>query len=237
MKLIVGNQKNYLTFEKAQEFVRNFKDVSNKNIVICPSYIYLDMFKKLNIQIGAQNVSKYEENIVTGDISIAQLKSMDINISIVGHSERRQLLNERISDTNKKVKELLSNNMVPILCVGETMEEKNAGKTKDVIFSSLKGAFKDIDKTLIKNVIVAYEPIWSIGTGNIPSSSEIDEIMKNIKEFLSINYSTNNLVLYGGSVNSNNIDILNEINSIDGYLIGGASTKMEEFTKIIDRCN
>mgnify|MGYP002627675042 CR=1 FL=1 len=106
MKLIVGNQKNYLTFEKAQEFVKNFKDVSNKNIVICPSYIYLDMFKKLNIQIGAQNVSKYEENIVTADISIAQLKSMNINISIVGHSERRQLLNETISDTNKKVKEL-----------------------------------------------------------------------------------------------------------------------------------
>lgn len=237
MKLVVGNQKNYLNKEDAQDFVEKFKSISNKNVIICPSYLYLELFKNLNISIGTQNISKFNSEVVTGEISIEQLKSMNINVSIVGHSERRELMNETIEDTNVKIRNLLENNMIPILCIGETLKEKNEGKTKNIIFSELEGAFKNINTALIKNVIIAYEPIWAIGTGNIPDFSEIDKIIKDIKMFLNSNYSTNNIILYGGSVNSNNVEYLNKIDSIDGYLIGGASTKLNEFINIINRCS
>ena len=127
MKLVIGNQKAYLTKEQLTDFVEKIKELNNKNVIICPSSIYFGMFDNVKVLLGAQDVSKFDGDATTGDISFKQLKSMNINFSIVGHSERRQLLKESIEDTNIKVRKLLDNNMIPILCVGETIEEKSSG--------------------------------------------------------------------------------------------------------------
>lgn len=236
MKLVIGNQKSYMDKENIKSFVKELGNIKSDNVIICPSFIYLNEFDDVDVLLGSQNVSNYDNGEITGEVSSKQLKSMGINFSIVGHSERRQKLNESIEDTNIKIKNLLNKDMIPILCVGETKEEKDIQKTKEIIFKELDGAFKDLLMNDIGKVIVAYEPIWSIGTGVIPSNDEINDIVKSIREHIAKEYRTDNVVLYGGSVNLKNIDELNKVDLIDGYLIGGASTKIDEFLQIIDKC-
>lgn len=236
MKLVVGNQKSYLEKEKTLKFAEELNKVTYSNVIICPSYIYFNMFNNENILLGSQNVSSYTSGATTGELSCEQLKSMGVSLSLVGHSERREKLHESIEDTNIKIKRLLENNMVPILCVGETKEEKDNNKTEEIVLDEIKGAFLNVDNELISKIIIAYEPIWSIGTGVIPTIEDINNIAITIKNYLIKNYNTNNILLYGGSVNKNNIDELNTISNIDGYLIGGASTKIDEFIEIIEKC-
>ncbi len=236
MKLVVGNQKSYLNKESVKEFVKGLGNINSDNVVICPSSIYLSEFDSVNILLGNQNVSNYDSGATTGELSSKQLKSMGVKFCIVGHSERRQKLNESIIDTKIKIKNLLDENIIPILCVGETKEEKDLGKTKDIIFQELDGAFEDLLMNSIGKVIIAYEPIWSIGTGLTPTNDEIIDITKSIRGHIVDNYNTDNLILYGGSVSTSNIDELNKIDLVDGYLIGGASTKANEFLQIIDKC-
>ena len=126
--------------------------------------------------------------------------------------------------------------MIPILCIGETKEEKDKGITKDIITKELDGAFKELSLELIEKVIIAYEPIWAIGTGITPTNDEIEDVVKYIRDYLNDSYRVANIILYGGSVNSANIDELNKLSIIDGYLIGGASTKADEFKEIINKC-
>lgn len=235
MKLIVGNQKSYMNSKSIDDFLDGISFTTN-NVVVCPSSIYFNKFNDINVLLGSQTVSNYDSGAMTGELSCEQLKSINVHFSIVGHSERREKTHESIEDTNIKVKNLLDNKMIPILCVGETKEERDNNKTKEVIEKELVGAFKDITSNLLQNVIIAYEPIWAIGTGVIPSNLEIEEIVKYIKDFVKEQYNTSNIVLYGGSVNSKNIDELNKIYIVDGYLIGGASTKKQEFMEIIEKC-
>lgn len=236
MKLVIGNQKNYLSDTQIQEFKRNFQKVADSNFILCPSSIYFHEFKNADVLLGSQNVSLYDSGANTGELSCEQLKSIGVNFSIVGHSERRKQFNETIEDTNVKIKNLLNHKMIPILCIGETKEEKDSGKTKEVLLQELEGAFKNIDNKLIDKIIIAYEPIWSIGTGVVPTNNEIEEISMYIRDFVRDNYGCATILLYGGSVNLKNIDKLNEIDIIDGYLIGGASTKINELSQIIDKC-
>jgi len=236
MKLVVGNQKSYLDKNKMDDFIKGIEKIKGSNVILCPSSIYLNEFNKSDILLGSQNVSKYDSGATTGELSWEQLKSIGVNFSIVGHSERREKLNESIEDTKIKVSKLLENKMVPILCVGETKEERDANQTKAVILNELEGALKDLDNDSIQKVIIAYEPIWSIGTGVIPSNNEIEEISKYIRDFIKDKYNGSNILLYGGSVSVKNIDELNKIDIVDGYLIGGASTKIDEFIQIIEKC-
>lgn len=236
MKLVVGNQKSYLTKDQVIDFIKSLGTIKSENVIVCPSSIYLNDFKELSIHLGNQNVSSYDSGATTGELSSEQLKSMGVNFCIVGHSERRQKLNESIDDTNIKIKKLIEQSIVPILCVGESKEEKDNNKTKEVIFQELDGAFKDLLMNQVEKIIIAYEPIWSIGTGVIPTSEEIDDVIKSIREHINKNYNVDNVILYGGSVNLKNIDELNKIESVDGYLIGGSSTKANEFLQIIDKC-
>lgn len=236
MKLVVGNQKSYLDENELDNFVKDINKINSNNVVICPSSIYFNKFKDSNILLGSQNVSSYPSGAATGELSAKQLKSIGIDLSIVGHSERRKQLNETIEDTNIKIKRLLENRMIPILCVGESKEERDSSKTKEIILEQLKGAFIDLTANSVEKIIIAYEPIWAIGTGIIPTSEEIEDIVKYIRDILKNNYNSTNIVLYGGSVNSKNIDELNMIDIIDGYLIGGASTKIKEFLEIIYKC-
>lgn len=236
MKLIVGNQKSYLNSRDMDEFLLGIGALHSNTVVICPSFIYLDRFKDQNILLGSQTVSNYETGATTGELSAEQLKSIGVDFSIVGHSERRQKLNESINDTRIKIKQLLKNKMIPILCIGETEEEKDKGLTKNVLVEELEGAFKDLSLELVEKVIIAYEPIWAIGTGVTPTNDEINDVVKYLRDYLTTKYKVANIILYGGSVNEKNIDELNKLNIIDGYLIGGASTKVDEFKEIINKC-
>ena len=185
------------------------------------------MYDNSIFPLGAQNVSKYITGPHTGEISSKQLKSYGVKYCIVGHSERRQEQNESNKDTNEKIKMLLNEGITPVLCVGETKEERDNNTYKEVITKEINDAIKDLNEEEQESIIVAYEPIYSIGTGIIPTNSEIAEIFKLIKEIL-----PTNKILYGGSANEKNIDDLKQTKEIDGYLLGGLSlniTNLKEF--------
>ena len=187
----------------------------------------LSMYDNSIFPLGAQNVSKYITGPHTGEISSKQLKSYGVKYCIVGHSERRQEQNESNKDTNEKIKMLLNESITPVLCVGETKEERDNNTYKEVITKEINDAIKDLNEEEQESIIVAYEPIYSIGTGIIPKNNEIEEIFKLIKEIL-----PTNKILYGGSANENNIDELKQTKEIDGYLLGGLSlniTKLKDF--------
>jgi len=236
MKLVVGNQKCYMDNSKIQEFKSGINNLESDNFILCPSSVFFHEFNDTKVVLGGQNISICDGGAATGELSCAQLKSLGIRYCIVGHSERREMFSESIEDTNVKVKKMLEHDIIPILCVGETKEEKEQGKAKDILLNELSGAFNDMDSNLVNKVIIAYEPIWSIGTGLIPSNQDIEDIAIYIKEFVQNKYNTTIKLLYGGSVNLKNIDELNKISLVDGYLIGGASTKIAEIVEIINKC-
>ena len=233
MRLVVGNFKMNLTLEEINEYIDFFKNKKYDNVVFAPSNIYLTKFCDAGLKTSAQDVSFASIGAYTGDTAAVQLKSLGIKYSIVGHSERRKYY---IDDkyVNNKLKELLNNEIIPILCIGETKEEKDKGVTLDILKNELDEAFKDIDTNKLSNIIIAYEPIWSIGTGVIPTNEDIDTTIKFIKKYVNENYQMNNKVLYGGSVSNKNIDELEKIVVIDGYLVGGCSIKKDDFNQLIN---
>ena len=230
MKLLVGNFKMNLLNEEIDEYIENLKKYKKDNVVFCPPFIYLDRFVKNGFIVGAQDVSEYDNGAYTGEISSTQLKALGCDYSIVGHSERRLYFddNHRINDKLKKIER---DSLVPILCVGENKEEYDNKETGNVIKRELKEALENIDPS---NIIIAYEPIWAIGTGLVPTKEEIESIIQLIKEFINSEYNSDTKVLYGGSVSTKNIDELEKITNLDGYLVGGASIKIDEWTKLIN---
>ncbi len=237
MKLVVGNQKTYLNRNEALKFIEETKEGNCANSIICPSYIYLDLFlEKSKYMVGAQNVSEKGNGASTGEISAEQLNSLGVSYSIVGHSERRSDQHETGDMLYNKIVKLLENDIIPIFCVGEHLEEKERNITKDIVGKQIMEVFDKLDTTNMEKIIIAYEPIWSIGTGKIPTNEEIIDVTNYIKDLIQDKYEKRNIVLYGGSVNKDNIDILNTIDVVDGYLIGGASTKPAEFMYIMSKC-
>lgn len=237
MKLVVGNQKTYLNRNDALKFIEETKNGNCANSIVCPSSIYLDLFlEKSKYMIGAQNVSEKGNGASTGEISAEQLNSLGVSYSIVGHSERRADQHETSDMLYNKIVKLLENDIIPIFCVGEHLEEKERNVTKDVVGKQIMEVFDRLDTETMEKIIIAYEPIWSIGTGKIPTNDEIIDVTNYIKDLVQDKYGKRIAVLYGGSVNKNNIETLNEIDVVDGYLIGGASTKPEEFLYIMSKC-
>lgn len=235
-KIIIGNQKMYMTKEEVLNFVNNLKEIDKKDIkvIICPSYPFLEYYQNV-VPVGAQNVSINDNGAYTGEVSASQLKSLNVPYCIIGHSERREYNHETDDEINLKVNKLLENNITPILCIGEKLEERKNKSTETVIKKELDGDLKDLSTEAVEKIIIAYEPIWAIGTGLTPTLEEIDEAMKFIKDYVKNTFNVNKIiVLYGGSVSDKNIDELNTIESIDGYLIGGASSKSNAFTYIIN---
>lgn len=232
--LIVGNQKTYLNKEEVLDFIEKTSSVDCSKVVICPSYIYIDLYKETSRYIvGAQNVSEKGNGATTGEISASQLASLGVDYSIVGHSERRDEQKEISENIYNKIVRLLENDIKPLFCIGEHLEEKKSGSTKDVIGKQILEVFDRLDSNMITNIVIAYEPIWAIGTGLTPTNDEIIETVQYIKDLIKDKYGIEIMVLYGGSVSKKNIDLLNEISIIDGYLIGGASIKPDDFLYII----
>lgn len=228
MKIIACNLKmNLMPYEIPNylEGMKEFKD----DVLLFPPYIYIDSFVKNGFITGSQDISISEMGAYTGDVSILQLKELGITYSIIGHSERRNYyLDNRF--VNKKIKLCINNGIKPILCVGETQEENNRNETFKVCTKEIDDAFIDND---IKDIIIAYEPIWSIGTGVVPSNDFIEDIVSNIKKYVHNKYGIDVKVLYGGSVSDNNIEKLEKIPNVDGYLIGGSSLKVDSMRVIV----
>lgn len=232
--LIVLNNKSNLTKEEYILYLEKIKDiVSRHELVVCPSMPYLSIFNISNIKLGSQDVSEKEGGAYTGETSALQLKSLNISYCLVGHSERRTYFNETPDIIKIKIKNLLSKNIIPILCVGETKEERHQGKTKELLFTQINYILSTLSEEERDKIIIAYEPIWSIGTGIIPTIDDIDDVLSGIREIL-----PKNKLLYGGSINEENVTSLQESKMINGYLLGGLSLKPEKlkiFTEILEK--
>lgn len=244
-KVIAGNWKmNMLpneTINYIEEFSKLVKDTKNEVILCVP---YTNLFYALmtaqdtNVKIGAQNMHYEESGAYTGEVSAQMLKAIGVDYVIIGHSERRQYFNETDETVNKKVKAAFENELNPIVCVGETLEQREAGETEKIITNQTKLALEGLTKDQVKNVIIAYEPIWAIGTGKTATSEDannsIKAIRNEIKNIYGEEVSENVIIQYGGSVKSSNAKELFETSDIDGGLVGGASLKPDEFAKIVN---
>ena len=229
----VANWKLNGNLQFIDQFISNISlpNANSKCVVICPTAIHLDYLSKNKngFYVGAQNVSEHEEGAYTGEISVRSLIETNVDFCIVGHSERRQIFKEKDKDINLKSQRLVANNVIPIICIGETLEQKEKGITNTVLEEQLMNSIPS--SSTFENTIIAYEPVWAIGTGLTPTIDEIDETHRFIR---SHNDKFNKYkILYGGSVKASNAKEITDLANVDGALIGGASLKSEEFTKII----
>ncbi len=231
-KLIVGNIKMNMRFGEISNYLNQFKNVNNKNLVICPSYIYIPYFLNYNFSVGSQNVCSFDVGY-TGEISARQLSSIGVKYVMVGHSERRIKLNESDIDINNKIRASLHAKMKVILCIGETLEEFKLLKKDSVIKRQIRDSLFNVSD--LSNVIIAYEPVWAIGTNKVPSIEDITSTVIYIKQLVKQMYKQDIKVIYGGSINEKNIVNLNKIDILDGFLIGGASINPNQFLEIIEK--
>lgn len=226
MIVALNNKSNY-TLEEYQEYLKKIEDIEFRGtLILCPTY--LNLTQKTKVLLGSQNVSPFEDGAHTGEISAHQLSALGVKYSIVGHSERRD--KETEDEIYNKIKLLFRNNMTPILCVGEKQKDREHGSTKATIGNQLMPIVNYLTENERSNVIIAYEPVWSIGTGIVPTNDQIREVISFIKSKL-----PNNKVLYGGSANENNVDTLKEIKEIDGFLVGGLSLEPEKLQTFLDK--
>jgi len=246
-KFIIANHKCYLTNLKTYELLEKIKQKINfddRKIIICTCNSALEnaqeILEETNINLGAQNISQNEKANNTGENSINNLIEMDIKYCIVGHSERREKYFENDKMINDKIKLLFEKNIIPILCVGENEKEYLENMTENILRQQLRENLKDVEEKNLKKIIIAYEPIFAIGTGKtveVKSVIENIKIIRNIiKELYNEEVSQDVTIVYGGSVNGTNAkEFLNEY-EIDGVLVGGASTT-DEFVSIVNSIN
>ena len=237
MKYLILNHKMNLEYKNIKKYIVDLTniDINGNKLVVCPSDIYLTNFIDNGFIVGSQNSSSNKDGAYTGEVSALQLKSLGVKYSLVGHSERKKNFNENDQDINKKIRLLLLNKIKPILCVGETMIEKSTNTTKEVISQQLKESLSKINSKDISNIIIAYEPVWAVGSGKIPSSNEIEEIILYIKDLIYKNFKVKVRVLYGGSVNNSNIERINRIKGLDGYLLGSISLDLNKLQELITK--
>ena len=224
--------------ELMEGLIPKVKD-SKDEIIVCVPYI--DLFYTLleaqqtNIHVGAQNVFYEDKGAYTGEVSAAMLKSINTEYVIIGHSERRRYFNETDEIVNKKARKALENGLKPIICVGETLEEKEQGKAIEVITNQVAKALKDLTIKDLSNTIIAYEPIWAIGTGKTATKEDAESSIKSIREKIKSIFNTDDVsILYGGSVKPENAKKLFSMPNIDGALVGGASLKADSFAGIVN---
>jgi triosephosphate isomerase len=245
--IVAGNWKMYKTSAEANQFtesiIANLQGINLKMIkpVICTPYVFLEQCNVIaggsSLQIAAQDVSKYEVGAYTGEVSAPMLKSIGVKYCIIGHSERRQYHNESDNDIREKLLRLVEQNIIPIVCIGERAEEREAGLTADIIKTQLSGIFRDIEIKDPGNYIIAYEPVWAIGTGKTATPAMAQEVHKLIRKWIEDHYSNTIAagisILYGGSVKPDNFYALLKEEDIDGGLIGGASLNVDDYWHLL----
>lgn len=245
-KLIAGNWKMNNNNEEASKLVTELiditKNIKDRDIMIAPSFTCLSDVKKnlkgSNIKLGAQNMYFESNGAFTGQISADMLLSVGCEYVILGHSECRHIFGENDELINKKVKRALEKKLIPVLCIGEKLEEREKGITEEVVRNQTTKALTGISETDASRVVIAYEPVWAIGTGKTATPEDADAVHKTVRETLKKLYSDklaeNMIILYGGSVNEKNADDLLNMPNIDGALVGGAALVAEKFIRIIN---
>ncbi len=246
-KVIAGNWKMNKDIHETVTLVNEIKErlngLSNNkvDVIICPPFTSLviasGLIKGSALKLGAQNMYYKDEGAYTGEISARMLKSIGCEYVILGHSERRQYFSETNELINLKVKQALLYNIIPIICVGETLEERESGVTKDIVATQIKGVLSGLTKAQIDKIIIAYEPVWAIGTGKNATPEQANEVHQFIRKLVAQLYSWDVAerltIQYGGSVNPQNAYDLLSQSDIDGALVGGACLKAESFINIV----
>ena len=232
-----GDLKSVNTLDKVIKFSKSNKNNKFK-LIYCPPYTLLSSFssklKKTNIEVGAQNCHEHETyGPFTGSVNSKMLRDVGANFIIIGHSENRDQGETNLL-INKKIKDALKNKLKIIFCIGETLSERRSKKTHKILLNQITQGLKDVKN--LSNVFIAYEPIWSIGTGIIPKTDKLLKDINYIKSFIKIKFKQKFVkILYGGSVNTRNIKDLKEISSLDGFLVGGASQNPQNFIDIVKK--
>ena len=225
--IIALNHKSNFTKEEFLSYLTSYKALNsyNHDLLLFPSTCYLPLIT--NTIFGSQDVSCYQEGSYTGEISAKAIKSLGATYTLINHSERLTKLNETLDISKKKLAQALSNNLIPIICIGGTKEEHDAGTYVEKIKKDLDYLLEDIDKS--KEFIIAYEPIFSIGTGLIPANEDIEKVTTMLKD------TYHKQVLYGGSANEENIETLKQLKNIDGFLLGGISLKLPSLQELLNK--
>lgn len=250
--IVAGNWKMNLDYQQGvslfSEIVNMVKDevMGEQEVIVCSPAVHLSSIGKLasgvvNVAVGAQNIHQEESGAYTGEISAVQVASVGAEYVILGHSERRAYFGETDELLSKKVDTALKHNLQPIFCIGETKEERESGKYVEVITSQLEKGLYHLDVTSFGNIVLAYEPVWAIGTGLTASPEQAQEVHAAIRKAISGKYgqevADNTTILYGGSCNPSNAESLFSQKDIDGGLIGGASLKSRDFLEIVKAFN
>lgn len=245
-RIIAGNWKMHKTVDEARSFVEAVKGqvASSEQVeaVICPPTLYLSELVQMTegsaIGIGAQTMHEEKEGAFTGEISPSMLQSVGVQYVIIGHSERREYYNETDESVNRKVHAALTDKITPIVCVGETLEERENGTTVDKVSNQVKQAFNEVAAKDAVNAVIAYEPIWAIGTGKTATSDDANEVCGAIRATVGKLYgeavAETIRIQYGGSVKADNIEELLSKEHIDGALVGGASLQPESFLALVE---
>ncbi len=243
--IVAGNWKMNKTIDEALSFVDEVKnrilDKDGANVIFCPPFTSLFSIARLLdnslFYLGAQNVHHETEGAYTGEISVQMLNSVNVDYAILGHSERRIFFGETNEFIRKKINAVLKGGLIPIVCIGESLDERNAGQTKEVLKKQIEDCFNNLKSINEYSLILAYEPIWAIGTGNSANEIQITEAHGYIRRIIHTMFGENDQnipILYGGSVNVDNALSLINIDGVDGFLVGGASLNLESFCRIIE---
>ncbi|MFA6457276.1 MAG: triose-phosphate isomerase [Bacteroidota bacterium] len=244
-KVIAGNWKMNNDISQTTELINGLKAVLSSStkaiVIVCPPFTSLGVAQQLlansDIKLGAQDVSLYDSGAYTGEVSVAMLKSVGCSYVIVGHSERRQYHHETNEIINQKAKKVLAGGLIPIICIGETLEEREKNITNQVLTTQVKGVLAGLPASDVEKSIVAYEPVWAIGTGKTASKEQAEEAHQVIRNVIAQLYSASTadkvVIQYGGSVKADNAKELLSQPDIDGALVGGACLKADSFSAII----
>ena len=242
---IAGNWKMHKTAAEARAFAEEFKALykdTDVKTAICAPFVHLALLKEAfagtDIKVGAQNAHFEDQGAFTGEVSVKMLEDIGVDYCIIGHSERRQYFAETDETVNKKLKKLFEGPIVPILCVGEVLEERDAGREKEVVGGQIRADLAGLSADDVRKLVVAYEPVWAIGTGRTATPEQANEMCGYIREVVSELYdddvACDLTIQYGGSMKPANATELMAMEEIDGGLIGGSSLKADEFMQIID---
>lgn len=243
--IIAGNWKMHKTVDEAVNFVEEIKPLvkdAKCEVVVCPTFVCLDAVVKAakgsNIKVGAQNMYFEEKGAFTGEVAPNMLEAIGVDYVIIGHSERRQYFNETDETVNKKLKAAFAHNIIPILCVGESLYEREANITEEVIGRQIKLDLAGLNKEQVEKMVIAYEPIWAIGTGKTATSDQANDTISNIRKVVTNLYGTETSdkvrIQYGGSVKPSTISEQMSKSDIDGALVGGASLVAADFAAIVN---
>ena len=242
--IIAGNWKMYKTPSEAVSLIEELKPLvkdAQAEVVVCPPFICLPAAEALegsNIRLGAQNMYWEEQGAFTGEVAPGMLTEAGVEYVIIGHSERRQYFSETDDMVNRKMLSAVSHNLIPIICVGETLEQREQGVTEKVVDTQTRAALNGLTADVADRIVIAYEPVWAIGTGRTASSDDANEVIgyirKVVESVLGSQAASRIRILYGGSVKPENAAELMQMPEIDGGLVGGASLKALDFSKIVN---